>query len=46
MVEFSLCQNVQMSLGAVPFPIRWVLGAEWPGCEVDHSPSSSAEVKN
>jgi hypothetical protein len=22
------------------------LGVKWPGCEVDHSPPSSAEVKN
>jgi len=44
--EFSLCKDVRMSLGAVLFPIKWVLGATWPGCEVDHLPPSSAEVKN
>jgi hypothetical protein len=32
-------------------PIEWVpespsLGVKWPGCEADHSPRSSAEVKN
>jgi hypothetical protein len=44
--EFSLRQNVGMSLGTVRFPVQWVLGAKWPGCEVDHLPPSSAEVKN
>jgi hypothetical protein len=32
-------------------PIQWVpwalsLGVKWPGCEADHSPPSSADVKN
>jgi hypothetical protein len=31
-------------------PIQWVpgalsLGVKWPGCEADHSPPSTAEVK-
>jgi hypothetical protein len=44
--EFFLRQDVRMSLGAVPFPIKWVMGAKWPGCEIDHLPPSSVEVKN
>jgi len=38
--EFSLRQNVRMSLGTIPFPIQWLLGTKWPGCEVDHLPPS------
>jgi hypothetical protein len=39
-----------MALGPTQPPIQWVPGAlslevKWPGCEADHSPSSSAEVK-
>ena len=44
--EFSLRQNVRMSLGTVLFPIQWIMGANWPGCEVDHLCPSNAEVKN
>jgi len=44
--EFSLRQNVRMSLGAIQVPIQWVPGAKWSGCAVDHLPPSSAEVKN
>jgi hypothetical protein len=39
------------ALGPTQPPIQWVTGAlsvwvNWPGHEADHSPSSSAEVKN
>jgi hypothetical protein len=39
------------ALGPTQPPIRWVLralspGVKQPGCEADHSPPSSAEVKN
>jgi hypothetical protein len=39
------------ALGPTQPPIQWVsealyLGVKWPGREVDHSPPSSAEVKN
>jgi hypothetical protein len=39
-----------MSLGPTQSPIKWVLGAlslgvKWPGRGADHSPPSSAEVK-
>jgi hypothetical protein len=39
-----------MSLEPAQPPIQWVLGAvslgvKWSGCEADHSPPSSAEVK-
>jgi hypothetical protein len=38
------------ALGPIQPPIQWVPGAvslevEWPGREADHSPPSSAEVK-
>jgi hypothetical protein len=40
-----------MALGPTQPPIQWVpgalsLGVKWPGCETDHSPPSSAKVKN
>jgi hypothetical protein len=39
------------ALGPTQPPIQWVpgalsLGVKWPGREADHSPPSSAEVKN
>jgi hypothetical protein len=39
-----------MALGPTQPPIQWVpgalsLGVKWPGCEADHSPQSSTEVK-
>jgi hypothetical protein len=39
------------ALGPTKSPIQWVpgalsLGVKRPGCEADHSPPSSAEVKN
>jgi hypothetical protein len=39
-----------MALGPTQPPIQWVAGAlslglKWPGREADHSPPSSAEVK-
>jgi hypothetical protein len=39
------------ALGPTQAPIQWVPGAlslevKWPGREADHSPPSSAEVKN
>jgi hypothetical protein len=39
-----------MALGPTQPPIQWVPGTpslevKWPGCEADHSPLSSAEVK-
>jgi len=30
----------------IQLPTQWVLGVKWLGCEVDHSPPPSAEVKN
>ena len=51
--DFSLFQK-QMSrraLGPTQPPSQWVwsflsLGVKWPVCEIDHSPTSSAKVKN
>jgi hypothetical protein len=39
------------AVGPTQSPIQWVpgalfLGVKWPGREADHSPPSSAEVKN
>jgi hypothetical protein len=41
----------RLALGPAQPPIQWVqralsLGIQWPGREDDHSPPSSAEVKN
>jgi hypothetical protein len=41
----------RMALGPTQPPIQWVpgalsLGVKWLGCEADHSPPSSTEVKN
>ena len=49
--DFSLLKNVQTSSVAQPASFQWLLGALFPavkrpGCEVDHSPPSSTEVKN
>jgi hypothetical protein len=40
----------RLALGSAQPPIQWVLGAlslgvKWPGYEADHSPPSSAKVK-
>jgi hypothetical protein len=47
--NFSLHHRVHNGSGATQPPIQWVPGAfpgvKRPGREVDHSPSSSAEVK-
>jgi hypothetical protein len=34
------------TLGSTQPPLQCILGVKWPGCEADHSPPSSAEVKN
>jgi len=39
----------RMPLGPTQPPIQWVCsstGVKWQGIEVDHSPPTSAEVKN
>jgi hypothetical protein len=50
--NFSLLSSPPLhpALGPTQPPIQWVagaisLGVKWPGCEADHSPPSSAEVK-
>jgi hypothetical protein len=47
---FLLTTPSRTSLGPTQPPIQWVpealfLGIKWPGLEADHSPPSSAEVK-
>jgi hypothetical protein len=36
----------RLALGPTQPPIQWLLGALSPGYEADHSPPSSAKVKN
>jgi hypothetical protein len=48
---FLFTTAARPALGPTQPPIQWVPGAlsfgvKRPGCEADHSPSSSAEVKN
>jgi hypothetical protein len=49
--RFSLCIASRLALGPTQSPSQWELGALSPGVkqsghEADHSPPSSAEVKN
>jgi hypothetical protein len=49
--DFSLLKNFHTGSGAhlACYSMRArgsFLGGKWPGCDVDHSPSSKAEVKN
>jgi hypothetical protein len=48
---FLLTTVSRPALGPTQSPIHWVpgalsLGIKRPGCEADHSPPSSAELKN
>jgi hypothetical protein len=48
---FLFTTESKTALGSTQPPIQWVPGAlslevKWPGREADHSPPSSAEVKN
>jgi hypothetical protein len=51
-VKISLLSaSSRLTLGPTHSPLRWVpetlsLGVKWPGCEINHSPPSSVEVKN
>jgi hypothetical protein len=50
-LEIFLTTMSRTALGPTQPPIQWVPGAlslevKQPGCEADHSPPSSAEVKN
>jgi hypothetical protein len=47
---FLFFMSSRPALGSTQPPIQWVpealsLGVKWRGCEVDHSPPASAEVK-
>jgi hypothetical protein len=48
--DFFLSRSSRLALGPTQPPIQWVLAffysIKWPRLEVDHSPPSSAEVKN
>jgi hypothetical protein len=48
---FLITTTSRPALGPTQPPIQWVpeahfLGVKWPGSEADHSPPSSAEIKN
>jgi hypothetical protein len=48
---FLFATTTRPALGPTQTPIQWVLGApspgvKWIGCETDHSPPYSVEVKN
>jgi hypothetical protein len=48
--NFLLCTSSRPALGYIQPPIQWTPrafspGVKRPGCEADHSPSASAEVK-
>jgi hypothetical protein len=49
--RFSLLHGVHATLGPTHYSIQWVLiaftpGVKWLGYEFNHSPTSTAEVKN
>jgi hypothetical protein len=45
--DFSLLHSVQTGSEAHPMSIgAFSPAVKWPGCEADHSPPSSAEIKN
>jgi hypothetical protein len=48
---FLYSKAFRLALGLTQPPIQWTLGAlslgiKWKGCEGNHSPTSSAKVKN
>jgi hypothetical protein len=48
--NFLFSMSSRLALGSTQPPIQWVpgalsLGVKRPGCEADHSPPASAEVK-
>jgi len=48
---FLLNTASRLALGPMKLPVQWVsgalsLGVKWPGREADHSPPSSAKVKD
>jgi hypothetical protein len=46
-MEFFLIATASRpALGPTQLPIEWVSGVKRPGCEDDHSPRFTAEVKN
>jgi len=46
LAELSLRHHVQTIIWAHPASYKMITGDSFPGSEADHSPPSSAEVKN
>jgi hypothetical protein len=50
MKNFNMFTSSRLVLGSTQPPLKWVpgflsRGVNWQGCEADHSPPTSAEVK-
>jgi hypothetical protein len=43
--EIALSMSSRQALGSTQAPIQWIPGSVSPGCEADHSPPTSADVK-
>jgi len=48
---YRFTKTSRLALGCTQLPFQWLLealspGIKWPGHEVNHSPASSARVKN
>jgi hypothetical protein len=46
LVIFLFTTLSRPAMGPTQPPIQWITGVKRPECEVDHSPSSTTEVKN
>ena len=43
---FLFSEASRLAMGPTQSPTQWVRGVKQPGCEDDHSPASSTEIKN